>query len=180
MTGFTVSRCSVLVLIYTAGGAWEISPETSASRPGPALPPACQFIVCINNSHHWCQMADWKSELAILGGKLDRKKSHLKLELTHIPVRGGGAYLGPWPRTNPRKISRSDHMEVQSCRVRHSPAAALLPDTLSTREARLTFCPVSSNSSERHTWVPRRCMPCTCDIRDGCPPEQGDLSFTGI
>lgn len=40
-------------------------------------------------------MADWKSELAILGGKLDRKKSHLKLELTHIPVRGGGLTCGP-------------------------------------------------------------------------------------
>ena len=129
-------------------------------------------------------MADWTSELAILGAKLDRKKViKNSSELTWTPrVWGGWANLESSPRTmgnngNPHhgKPAGQSWVEVQSPPGLAQPYGRSPPHPLPTREAWFTLCPVSSNPSSKEALRSDTCMKvCALHLRHwrGCPPGQ--------
>lgn len=140
--------------IHAAINVWKLSPETWASSS------SCQFIVCVDNSHLWYQMADWTSELAILGTKLDRKKViENSSELTWTPrVWGEMGQPGiltenngkQWEST-PWEISRSECMEVHHGKPAGQSAWRCSPTRSGSALRPLSSPPPSHQRSPVHT-----------------------------
>lgn len=55
--------------------------------------------------------------------QMEKKSFKIRIHSRCCKEGGRGTHSGPEPRTNTRKISTSDHAEVQSRRVQHSAAA---------------------------------------------------------